>query len=459
MLSVASGDGVPDDDWFTAWRHRELRRVARTGVAYLDYTGAALYPESVVRADARRLLRTVVGNPHSEHDASRTASADLAAARQALLAFLNASPDEYTVILTPNATGACRLVAEGFPFRDGSVLLVAADNHNSVNGIREYARAAGAAVRTIGLDSDLRLAGAGNGLAKPTAGPSLFAYPAQSNFSGVRHPLDLVGAARDRGWTVLLDAASYLPTADLDLGRVQPDFVSLSLYKIAGYPTGLGALVARHEALERLRRPWFSGGTVRWVSIQHQRHRLFDAPEAFEDGTPPFLAAASVPGALAAVTAPGRERLSRHLVCLTNRLLTGLEAQRHASGRPLAAIHGPRDTDARGATVAVSILDCNGRAVPYWLVEQLAREAGLAVRGGCFCNPGCAEAAFDFPSGRTHDCLERLGTSFTIPAFASCLGDRTVGAIRVSMGLGSIAADVDRFLDLVAEFADRRAAA
>ena len=41
---------------------------------------------------------------------------------------------------------------------------------------------------------------------------NLFAFPAQSNFSGVKHPLSLIDSARERGWHVLLDAAAFAPT-------------------------------------------------------------------------------------------------------------------------------------------------------------------------------------------------------------------------------------------------------
>ena len=37
---------------------------------------------------------------------------------------------------------------------------------------------------------------------------------------------------------------------------------ALSYYKIFGYPTGLGALVARRDALARLRPRYFGGGTA-----------------------------------------------------------------------------------------------------------------------------------------------------------------------------------------------------
>jgi hypothetical protein len=44
--------------------------------------------------------------------------------------------------------------------------------------------------------------------------PNLFAFPAQSNFSGVKHPLSLIARARERGWRVLLDVAAFAPTLE-----------------------------------------------------------------------------------------------------------------------------------------------------------------------------------------------------------------------------------------------------
>jgi selenocysteine lyase/cysteine desulfurase len=240
----------------------------------------------------------------------------------------------------------------------------------------------------------------------------------------------------------------------LQLGELGADFVVLSLYKIAGYPTGLGALVARRSALAELTRPWFSGGTVHWVSVQHGRHRLLAAEEAFEDGTPSFLAVGAVPPALAAVRAAGRDRLARHLRCLTTLALNELTALRHADGSPVVRLHGPREADARGATIALSVHDRAGGNVPYWTVEEAARAEGLALRGGCFCNPGCAERAFAFPAGETRECLEALADDFTVPRFAACLGDRPVGAIRLSLGLGSVRADVTRAVEFFSRYAD-----
>lgn len=59
-------------------------------------------------------------------------------ARQAVLDFFQAPPG-YTVIFTPNATGALKLVGEAFPFTQDSEFVLGADSHNSVHGIREFA--------------------------------------------------------------------------------------------------------------------------------------------------------------------------------------------------------------------------------------------------------------------------------------------------------------------------------
>ena len=60
------------------------------------------------------------GNPHSTSPSSAASTALADEARAAILAWLGASPDEYVVIFTANASAALKLVGEAFPFRAGS---------------------------------------------------------------------------------------------------------------------------------------------------------------------------------------------------------------------------------------------------------------------------------------------------------------------------------------------------
>src|SRR5205085_11716153 len=144
--------------------------------------------------------------------------------------------------------------------------------------------------------------------------------------SGVQHPLSLVAAAQSIGYDVLLDAASYVPAHVLSLRRHPAAFVALSFYKMFGYPTGVGALVARRDALARLRRPWFAGGTVAYASVQLDTHRHRDGHEAFENGTPDFLAIAALDAGFDVLSDVTMPRLTAHVARLTRGLLDDLAA-------------------------------------------------------------------------------------------------------------------------------------
>src|SRR5260370_19129809 len=115
------------------------------------------------------------------------------------------------------------------------------------------------------------------------AGHRLFAYPGQSNCTGVQHPLAWINEAQERGWDVLLDAASFVPGNRLDLSRWHPDFVPVSFYKMCGYPTGVGCLLARNAALANLQRPWLAGRAINGVSALGDWPVLAKGGAPFED--------------------------------------------------------------------------------------------------------------------------------------------------------------------------------
>ncbi|MEP6491075.1 MAG: aminotransferase class V-fold PLP-dependent enzyme [bacterium] len=447
------------DFGFDALRQREFSRLDRNRLAYLDYTGSALYGDSQLRSHHAMLADGVFGNPHSESRPSLASSSVLETARAHVLRFLDADPDRYAVIFTANSSAAIKLVAESYAFQSGGALVLSADNHNSINGVREYARRARADVAYIPLDNELRLDAPAHHLRRVSgrySGPKLFAYPAQSNFSGVQHPASLITVAQQLGFEVLLDAAAFAPSNRLSLGEQSPQFVALSFYKIFGYPTGVGALVVRRDALHTLHRPWFAGGTVEFASVQNDMHRLKTLAEAFEDGTPDFLSVAALPAGFALIDEIGIDRAHDHVTGLTGQLLDGLVSLARADGQPLVRLYGPRDLRARGGTVAFNILSRRGVPIPYTLVERRARDEGVAVRGGCFCNPGAAEHAFGLDATRSGDCLRAAAAAgFTIERFSACLDEFTaVGAVRASLGVANNAGDVSRALSLVASFAE-----
>jgi selenocysteine lyase/cysteine desulfurase len=423
---------------------------------YLDYTGAGLYGDSQLAEHLELLRRSVLGNPHSQNPTSAAMTELVESARTAVLEFFAAPADEYVAVFTPNATGALRLVGESYPFHAGDRFLLTFDNHNSVNGIREFARARGAETTYVpSVPPELRADDAL--VARYLAGVrgdhnNLFAYPAQSNFSGVHHPLEWIDAAHEHGWDVLLDAAAFVPTNRLDLSRVRPDFVVLSFYKMFGWPTGVGALVARRDALAKLERPWFSGGTIVAAFVQREWYQSAPGAAHFEDGTVDFLNLPAVEIGLRRLERVGMDAIHDHVRGLTVELLDVLDGLRHTGGAPGAVIYGPRTSDGRGATVAFNFLHPDGRVIDERYVDRVARAHLISLRTGCFCNPGAGEVAFTI----SEETLVggEFGAAMTLDDYVDAIGLPSGGAIRASLGLASNLSDIERFTSFAREFLD-----
>ncbi len=458
---IAKYPGYQESSAIDDLRAHDYARLDEHDEVYLDYTGGSLYSQSQLDDHFGLLRQNVLGNPHSANPTSSAMTEHVERARRYVLKYFNAG-DDYICVFTLNASGALKLVGESFPFTEGGRFLATYDNHNSVNGIREFAKSKGAEVDYTPLVfPELRLDLAQLDCKLEQANPeqaNLFAFPAQSNFSGVKHPLHIVEHARAKGWKVLLDAAAFVPTNRLDLKAVTPDFVSLSFYKMFGYPTGVGALLIKKSAYPVLRRPWFAGGTVNFTSVQAKAHMLYTGEAAFEDGTLNYLAIPAVEVGLKHVEKIGIEMIGERVRCLADWLLNSLLTLKHSNGRPAIRIYGPTTTDSRGATLTLNVYDAEGHLLDYRRVEELAGQQGISLRTGCFCNPGTGEIAeglteADMVAGAS------LKEDINLQSFVKLLQvrgqNKSAGAIRASFGIASNFADAWQFFEFVRGFQDQ----
>lgn len=434
-----------------ALRKKDYARLDDAEHIYLDYTGGGIYAESQIKKHHKLLSENTFGNPHSSNPTSLAATHLVEGTREYILKFFNADPDEYLAIFTSNASSALKLVGESYPFPNGRYLLTF-DNHNSVNGIREFAHARGAEVTYIPVmlpemrvdASQLNLE-----LSRPSmVGHNLFAFPAQSNFSSVKHPLEWIELAHSHGWDVLLDAAAFVPTNKLDLNKFKPDFVPISFYKIFGYPTGLGALIARKSALAKLHRPWFAGGTITVASVQGDKYYLADGAAAFEDGTLDYLNIPALEIGLRHIESIGIDVISERVKTLTGWMLENLTAMKHSNGEPLVRLFGPNSSEGRGGAVTVNFYDKNGKAFDHRFIESEANKVNISLRTGCFCNPGAGEVALGISRVELDVCFTRPEheNKMTIDDFRLCIDGKSSGAVRISVGMVTNFNDVQSFL-------------
>jgi selenocysteine lyase/cysteine desulfurase len=238
---------------------------------------------------------------------------------------------------------------------------------------------------------------------------------------------------------------------------VTPDFVTISFYKMFGYPTGVGCLLIRKATLSRLLRPWFAGGTVNFATVQGRLHVLATGEAGFEDGTVNYLGIPAVEAGLRLLERVGMDAIQTRVHCLTDWLLKELLALRHHNGRPMVRLYGPATSMHRGGTVAMNFYDPNGHLLDYRRIEELAGAERISLRTGCFCNPGAGETAEGLTEADMRAGFAE-GAGITLPRFLEVMqhrGGKSAGAIRVSFGLASNFADADRFLRFAAGFRDQ----
>lgn len=444
-----------DAEFFEQLRKLEYSILDEQQQVYLDYTGGNLFSKSQIDTYCHLLRHAVFGNPHSTNPTSQLATRLVEETRKQVLDFFNAR--DYICIFTNNASGALKIVGECYPFTNNSQFVLFSDNHNSVNGIREFCRSHGGTTHYAPLNyEDLTVNDAA--VEELIAGcktdaDNLFAFPAQSNVSGVKHNLNWISKAQAAGMDVLLDAAAFVPASKLDLSIHQPEFVSLSFYKIFGFPTGVGALLMHQRVFSKMKKPWFAGGTVTMVSVVTQQQFLASGHERFEDGTLSYNTIPAVKVGLDYISAIGVERIGARTKSLVQYLMYEVKKLRHSNGRELVKVFGPSGFENRGSNVILNFYDADGEKIPYEIVEKYANAKNISLRTGCFCNPGIDEinncittdemaqyfASRD--SGDHHDIMSFLG--------------KLRGAARISVGIATNKSDLDKFIDFSASFLNK----
>ncbi|RPA82468.1 PLP-dependent transferase [Ascobolus immersus RN42] len=273
----------------------------------------------------------------------------------------------------------------------------------------------------------------------------LFAWPAQSNFSGRRLPTSEWCRSLRKNkpfWYSLVDAASYAMTSPIDVSEMQPDFMAISFYKIFGYPD-LGGLIIRKSSSRLLRsKKFFGGGTIAGLLISENWHDKKGNPafahQFLEDGTLPFHSILALSHALDShnrILGPMKS-ISSHTNALVCWLYDTLSDLKHPAkpNAPLLQIYTPRPTDPtkQGAIIMFNVLSPLGELIPFTSIELDAIPYNLHLRAGRHCNLGGVQKYLDFSTAALKDAFKR---GLRCNGFMEIrVEGRVIGAVRVSLG-------------------------
>lgn len=373
------------------------------GHVYLDHAATTPMLPAAITAYAEAMA--VVGNPASVHSQGQNAKRMLEEARESVARSVGCDPIE--VVFTGGGTEAINLAVKGLFWARAPrarILVSGGEHHATLDTVEWLASHDGAVIEWLPLDSLGRVdpTEVDRAIAANPADVALVTMLASNNEVGTLQPVAEVAAlAAARGIPVHIDAVAaygHVPIDFAGLGLAGVSALSVSAHKIGG-PVGIGALVLSRRATVV---PLIHGGG------QQRQVR---------SGTQDVAAAVSFAVAASAAVAdlPGE---GARLAVLRDRVIAGVRA-----AVPEAVLNG--DTDPAGrlpGNAHFTFPGCEGDSLLF-----LLDVAGVSVSTGSACQAGIPEPSH---------VLRAMGRSEV----------EARGALRITLGRTSTAADVDAFL-------------
>ncbi|MBX3098773.1 MAG: cysteine desulfurase [Salinibacterium sp.] len=373
---------------------------------YFDHAATTPLRPEVLAAYVSAL--GVVGNPSSIHSQGQEAKRMLEEARERVAASVRA--DSVEVTFTSGGTEAINLAIKGLFWAQRSlkpskrrILVSRAEHHATIDTVEWLEKHEGAVIDWIPVDAVGRidLAYVQSALADDVA---LVTVLLANNEVGTVQPVaSVVELAAAHGVPVHCDAVAAYGHVPIDFPASGLAALSISAHKIGG-PVGIGALVISRSATVT---PLIHGGNQ-----QRARSGTQDAAGAVAFGVAAELA----------------DRASRDLtgmIALRDRLIAGIRA-----AVPTAVLRGD-PVDRLSINAHFTFPGCEGDSLLF-----LLDRAGFSVSTGSACQAGVPEASH---------VLLAMGLS----------EPDARGALRITLGTDSTAAEVDALVAALPAAVDR----
>lgn len=363
----------------------EQRRNGRPPV-YFDNACTTLVPRDVIGTiNEYYACFPSCGGRRSHHWFAEEVTRRVDASRRSLAGFIHAA-SEQEIVFASNTTQAINMVALGFSFRPGDVVLLSDREHNSnlLPWLRlQEAGAIRVKCATVQQAGGVDLDAFEAHFKREQVRLVSLAYT--SNVTGETLPAaEMIAIAHRYGARVLLDAAQTAPHRLVDVAELDADFLAFSLHKMCG-PRGAGVLYAKAELLDGrsggatdvIEPVILGGGTV--DDTTYGSYRLLAAPERFEAGIPDYPGLAAAGTAVEYLQRIGMDRIAAHEERL-NTYLTEALLERYG-GEGWFNLIGPEDAGRRGGILTFEVHRPNAVGI----AAALDAKSNVMIRDGVFC--------------------------------------------------------------------------
>ncbi|WP_020615977.1 cysteine desulfurase [Paenibacillus daejeonensis] len=341
-------------------------------LVYLDNAATSQKPRAVLDAVSRYYEFSNSNVHRGVHTLGSRATDAYEGARERVARFIGAGSTQ-EIIFTRGTTTALNLVAASYAREacgeGDEIVLTPMEHHSNLIPWQQVAKATGAVLRYIPLQSDgtIRIEDVEATITDRTKVVSVMYV---SNVLGVINPIkEITEIAHRHGAVMVVDGAQSTPHLKVDVRELDCDFYAFSGHKMCG-PTGIGVLYGKKHLLERMEPVEFGGEMIDHVDLYDSTWK--ELPWKFEGGTPIIAGAVGLAAAIDFLEEIGMDAIDQHEKTLAAYAFDRLSTIEGIS------LYGP--TSGRVGLITFNLGDVH----PHDVATVLDAE-GIAVRAGHHC--------------------------------------------------------------------------
>ena len=255
-----------------------------TGVIYFDNAATTLKPQCVIDKMNEYYTQYCANVHRGAHRLSLKASEEYEKAHKIVADFLSAKPEE--IAMTQNSTHALNILSLSLPWKKlkGKKIVVSnLEHHSDLLPWMMAAKTHGLSLEVVKSDNE------GNfnmeDWKKASKDAAIVSVAMVSNVLGVKTPVaEIAKIAHDNGALFCTDAAAAVGHMEVNVKKMNADFLAFSGHKGPLGPTGTGALYINEKHFGLLEPGILGGGTIDEATFSD--YKLARCPDRFEAGTP-----------------------------------------------------------------------------------------------------------------------------------------------------------------------------
>ena len=350
------------------------RKINEKPIIYFDNACMSLRPKQIIRKMNEYYNKFPGCAGRSNHTISEEVNKAVNEARENVAKFFNAKAE--AVVFTKNCTEAINLVANSFPFENGGVVLTSDKEHNS-NLIPWLKLQSEWKIKhdiiESGPKNEFSMDNLITKLNEHKGKVKLVSVVFTSNLDGVTNPIkDIIRICHKHKVKVLLDCAQAALHHEINIKKLDADFIAVSAHKICG-PNGIGALVSTKENLEILKQFMVGGETV--IDSSYESFEMEKIPARFEAGLQNYPGIIGFGAAIKYLENIGVKNIQKQIVKLNEIATSGLSEISNVQ------ILGPKEADKRSGIISFVI---KGKEI-HEASLLLNNTHNIMVRSGAHC--------------------------------------------------------------------------